>query len=114
MFETEAIYEIDPDLAVEVTPANTVEENMGWGPLFKKKDERKNICLVAVNAVIVEIKHPEFESLLFNLGGMDQDKKAKIIEFFPVFSSIGKKIHSILPYIELKHYTRNEKIYRER
>lgn len=45
--------------------------------------------------------------MLINLGGMDQEKKLKVIEQFPIFSNINKKIQSILPYIALKKYSKN-------
>ena len=42
-----------------------------------------------------------------NLGGMDQTKKLNIITKFPIFKQINKKIQNIIPYIELKNYTRS-------
>lgn len=49
--------------------------------------------------------------MLLNAGGMDQNKKMQIINKFPVFKQISKKIQNIVPFIELKNYSRNDYIY---
>lgn len=50
--------------------------------------------------------------MLFNLGGLDQEKKFKIIETFPIFSNMSRRIQSILPFIQLKKYSKKEYIYK--
>ena len=84
---------------------------MCLGPIFKTKEDPKSILAYAENAIIVEIPNPEYESMLFNYGGISDEKKIELLKNFPVFDCVSKRILSVIPSIELKHYKKNDIIY---
>lgn len=88
-----------------------LEEMSGWGTLFGRKQDSSEFILFARKGIFVEIKNPQIQSMLVNPGGMDPTKKLHIISKFPIFKQISKKIQNIIPFIQLKNYTRNEYIY---
>jgi signal-transduction protein with cAMP-binding, CBS, and nucleotidyltransferase domain len=45
---------------------------------------------------------------------MDSGKKAKVIECFPMFNGVSRKLLSYLDSLQVKKYCKNELIYRRR
>lgn len=54
-----------------IVPLQIIEEFGTIGPIFKKNDISKSVILIAVNAILIEIKQPDLETMIFNNGGIE-------------------------------------------